>query len=51
MGIVQKSTLRSYYSKNWLLLATFFSETLPLERLEVIIKSMHFNDNSKKNEF
>jgi hypothetical protein len=28
-----------------------FSETLPLERLEVVMKFMHFSDNSKQNDY
>jgi hypothetical protein len=50
-GIVQKPTLRSYYTKNRLLFTPFFPETLPLERLEVITRVMHFADNSKQNEY
>jgi hypothetical protein len=52
MDIVQKATLRSYYSKNWLLFTLFFfSETLSVKRLEVIIEFMHFHNTSKQNEF
>ncbi|XP_023703521.1 piggyBac transposable element-derived protein 4-like [Cryptotermes secundus] len=50
-GIVQKPTLRSYYSKNRLLFTPFFSETLPLERLEAITRFLHFSDNSKQSEY
>jgi hypothetical protein len=49
MGIVQKPTLRSYYAKNRLLFTPFSSEMFPLERLEVVMKFMHFSDNSKMN--
>jgi hypothetical protein len=50
-GIVQKPTLRLYYAKNRLLFTPFFSETLPLERLEAILRYMHFSDNSKESEY
>jgi hypothetical protein len=50
-GIVQKPTLRSYYTKNRLLFTPFFPETLPLERLEALTRFMHFSDNSKQNEY
>jgi hypothetical protein len=50
-GIVQKPTLRSYYAKNHLLFTPYFPKTLPLERLELIIRFMHFADNSKQNEY
>jgi hypothetical protein len=46
MGKVQKPTQRTGYC-----LLLFFSETLPLERLEVIMKCMHFSDSSKQNEY
>jgi hypothetical protein len=49
IGIVQKPTLRSYYAKISLLFTPYFPETLPLERLELIIRFMHFADNSKQN--
>jgi hypothetical protein len=35
VGLLQKPTQMSYYSKNHLLFTPFFSETLPLERLEL----------------
>jgi hypothetical protein len=37
MGILHKPTQRLYYCKNHLLLAPFFPETLPLEKLEFIV--------------
>jgi hypothetical protein len=48
---IQRPTLRSYYSKNRLLFTPFFAETLPLERLEAIMRFLHFSDNSKENEY
>jgi hypothetical protein len=50
IDIVQKPTLRSYYAKNSLLFTSYFPKTLPLERFELIIRFMHFADNSKQNE-
>jgi hypothetical protein len=41
----------SYYSKNCLLFTPFFSETLPLERLEFIVRFLHFIDNSTASEY
>jgi hypothetical protein len=48
IGIVQKPTLRSYYAKNRLLFTPYFPETLPLERLELIIRFMHFADGGTR---
>jgi hypothetical protein len=49
--IVQKPTLRSYYAKNHLLFTPYFPETLLLQRLELIIRYMHFADKSQQNEY
>jgi hypothetical protein len=52
MDIVQKPTL--YYSRTQdppAIHSLYFSEPLPLDRLEVIIRCMHFSDNGKQNEF
>ncbi|XP_021913223.1 piggyBac transposable element-derived protein 4-like [Zootermopsis nevadensis] len=49
--LIVEPTLKSYYAKNRLLSTPFFPETLPLERLEVINKFMHFVDNSKEHEY
>jgi hypothetical protein len=51
MEIVEKPTQRSYYSKNCLLFTSFLPETLSLERLELIIRFLHFNENSVLNEY
>jgi hypothetical protein len=51
MEIVQKPTQRSYYSKNHLRFTSFLPETLSLERLEHIIRFLHFSDNSALNEY
>jgi hypothetical protein len=50
MEIVQKPTQRSYYSKNCLLFTSFLPKTLSLERLELIIRFLHFNNISALNE-
>ena len=39
------------HPKNCLLYTPFFAETLPLERLEAIMRFLHFSDNSKQNEY
>jgi hypothetical protein len=51
IGTVQKPTLASHYSKNHLLFTPLFLGTLPLERIKLIQKFIHFSDNSKKNGF
>jgi hypothetical protein len=51
MEIVQKPTQRSYYSKNCLLFTCFLPETRSIERLGLIIRFLHFNDNSALNEY
>jgi hypothetical protein len=51
MGIVQKPTQGSYCSKNHLLYTAFFPETLSLDRLELIIRFIHFKDSSALNEY
>jgi hypothetical protein len=51
IGIMQKHTLRCYYAKNLLLFTPYFPKILPLERLELIIRFVHFADNSKQNEY
>jgi hypothetical protein len=51
IGTVQKPTLRSNYLKNHLLFTPLFLGTLPLERIKLIQKFVHFSDNSKKNAF
>jgi hypothetical protein len=51
MGIVQKPTQRSYCSKNHLLFTSFLPETLSLERRELIIRFLRFNDSSALKEY
>jgi hypothetical protein len=51
IGNVQKPTLRSYYAKNRLMFTPIFPETLPLERLKLIIGFLHSAGNSKQNEY
>lgn len=45
MGIVQKPSVKSYYSKNSLLESPIFPSTMPLERFQLISKYLHFCDN------
>lgn len=51
MGIVQKPSLRAYYSKNPLLDSPIFPATMSLERLEQILKYLHFCDSTKLSTF
>jgi hypothetical protein len=51
IGTMQKPTLQSYYANNPPLFTPFFPETLPLERLELTIRFMHFAENRKQNEY
>jgi hypothetical protein len=51
MGILQKPTQSSYYSQNRLLFTSFFSETLPPGRLELIVRFLHFINNSTASEY
>jgi hypothetical protein len=50
-GNDQRPTLRSYYSKNHLLFTLFYAETIPLDRLESIMRFLHFSDSSKQIEY
>jgi hypothetical protein len=51
MRILQKPTQMSYYSKNCLIFTPFFSQAVPLERLEFTVRFLHFIDNSTENEY
>ena len=56
MGIIQKPTLRSYFSKNCILATPIFGSIISMDRFESISNFMHFNNNNnmrfvqKKNE-
>ena len=45
MGIVQKPTVRSYFSKKKIISTPSFSEVISRERFELICKFLHFVDN------
>jgi hypothetical protein len=51
MGIIQKPTLWSYLSKNWLLETNFFPETVSLNRPEPICKFLYFVGNSDRDQY
>jgi hypothetical protein len=44
MGIIQKLTLRSYFSKNSVLATPVFSSVISVDCLEPICNFMHFNN-------
>ena len=45
MGIIQKPTLRSYFSKNYILATPIFGSIISMDRFESICSFMHFNNN------
>ena len=45
IGIIQKPTLRSYLSKNYILAAPNFGSIISMDRFESICNFMHFNIN------
>ena len=45
MGIIQKPTLRSYFSKNFFLATPIFGSVISMDRFESICNVMHFNKN------
>jgi len=45
MGIKQKPTLRSYFSKNFVLATPIFGSIISMDRFESICNFMHFNNN------
>ena len=45
MRIIQKPTLRSYYSKNYILMTPIFGSIISMDRFESICNFMHFNNN------
>jgi uncharacterized membrane protein len=47
MGIIQKPTLRSYFSKNSILATPIFGSIISMDRFESICNFMHFNNNDK----
>jgi len=45
MGIIQKPTLRSYFSKNCVLATPIFGSIISMDQFESICNFMHFNNN------
>ena len=45
MGIIQKPTLRSYFSKNYILATPIFGFIISVDQFESICNFMHFNNN------
>ena len=45
MGIIQKPTLRSYFSKNCILATPIFGSIISMDQFESICNFMHFNKN------
>ena len=45
MGIIQKPTLRSYFSKNFILATPIFGSITSMDRFESFCSFMHFNNN------
>jgi len=45
MGIIQKRTHRSYFSKNFILTTPIFGSITSMNRFESICNFMHFNNN------
>jgi len=45
MGIIQKPTLRSYFSKKFILATPIFGSIASMGRFESICNIMHFNNN------
>ncbi|KAG8239608.1 hypothetical protein J437_LFUL018429 [Ladona fulva] len=48
MGIIQKPTIRSYFSTKIILSTPGFSDVISRDRLEIICKYLHFSDNEAK---
>jgi hypothetical protein len=51
MGIVQKPTLRSYFTTKRLISTLGFRVVMTRERLEIICKFLHFTDNESIRNF
>jgi len=45
MGIVDKPDNRDYWARDPLLFTPFFGETMPRDRFELILRSLHFTNN------
>ncbi|PNF14286.1 hypothetical protein B7P43_G07092, partial [Cryptotermes secundus] len=51
MGIVNKPTLNSYFSTKRLLYTPAFPDVISRDRFQLICKFLHFNDNTKKDNY
>ncbi|XP_021932761.1 piggyBac transposable element-derived protein 4-like [Zootermopsis nevadensis] len=51
IGIVQKPTLRSYFSKNSLLATPVFGSVISMDRFESVCKFIHFTNNDSKDTY
>lgn len=51
MGIVQKPTIRSYFTRNATIITPIFSSVISLDRFELICRFLHFVNNEKRNEY
>jgi len=49
MGIILKPTLRSYFSKNYILATPIFGSIISMDGFESICNFMHFNNNDHMN--
>ena len=47
MGIVQKPSVKSYFTKNPILDTPIFYKTMPQDRFEIINRFLHFANNSQ----
>ena len=48
MGIVKKSVLKMYWSRNPMLETPFFTTIMPRDRFMQILRNLHFVDNSQQ---
>jgi hypothetical protein len=48
MGIIQKPTLQTYFSRRRILITPGFGEVISRDRFELIMKFLHFSDNTNK---
>jgi hypothetical protein len=51
MGIIQKPTLRSYFTTKRLISTSEFRDIMTQESLEIMCKFLHFTDNESKSNF
>lgn len=46
MGIIKKPSIRSYWSTNPICSSPVYSQTMSRKRYELVLKNLHFNDNT-----